>query len=215
MTHFYTRRKEGLIDLAFDPADIRASGTDGYRIKHASNWDGSFSKLIDIPLWGERSSSVPNTYNPQNIHDRYVRYLFDPADHNFEDDKVHYFKVTSLDGNSEQNTSRMEIVLAPNQSQARRPVLSLSGNAPVAGDYDNGTHLVLPVTAVDFNLVNDGGNTIYLGFGSEGSEFSIGPGDSIGDNQLNVEEINLRTDQSANSPSSLRIYTVLGQAPSL
>lgn len=215
MAHYYTRRRENLIDLAFDPSPLHVSGVDGYRIKHATNWDGSFSKLVDIPVWGGRSSSVPNTYNPGNIQNRYVRYLFDPADFSLEDDTVHYLKITSLDGASEKQTGRTLIVLTPGQVGTERPVLVLRGEAPVAGDYDSGEHLYLPSTAVSYEIDNMGASTVFLGFSSENSELKVTSGSSKSDNKLQESEVNLRTESGASNPSEVQLFLVLAQGPSL
>ena len=213
MAHYYTRRRENLVDLAFDPDPLSASGTDGWRIKHASNWDGTFSQLVDIPYWGKRDKNVLNSYNPSNIQDRYVRYIFDPVTHGLEDDTVHFLRITSLDDTTEQNTSRTLIIPTPSQVTTERPPLVLRGDAPVAADFDDGERLVLPVTAVSFTVENFGTDDIFLGFGSEGSELRVAGGEKQSDNRLQIDEVNLRT--GSGTASEVQLYLVLAQGPSI
>lgn len=216
MDHFYIRRRTNIVDLMFDPSSLDPGGgtnVDGYRIKHASNWDQSFSSLFEFSTSGGRASSIPQEVDETRVPPGYVRYLFDFTDHGLEDDSVQFIRVASLNGGTEQEVSRTLIVLAPSQVGTEHPVLVLRGNAPVAADIDGAARLVLPSTAVDFNIENFGSNEVFIGLGAAGnSELRVPGGTQIGDNRLNVDTVTLR---ASGSPTEVQLYLVLSEGPSL
>jgi hypothetical protein len=196
---------------AISPRPISA---ESYEIQNASNFDGSFTSLTQIPRRGlvSPSASDPVPTGSENSELRgYTRFRFDPADYSLDDSNVTFYKVAPIVDGVTQSASEIVIVLSADTLYQTHPALVLNGTVPVGSSVDDGVHLNMPhqTQSVVIKNISDPAEDIFLSFGAGEGELKLGQGDTFSDNKIGTWDVVLRTDSSAASPADVQVYATL------
>lgn len=207
----YTTDDGGYINIVKEAAQ-------SYELQHASNWDGSFSKIDSIPRHGGHSGS-PGADPAPTGSDRsalrsWVRFRFAPSDYGgVGDETVQFFKTAPVFDGSTQTASPILIIPTREMMFENHPGLMLDGKAPRAADKSSALELRLPYQSTSATIKNksDPAETIFFSFGSGSSEWELGQGDQFSDNKTGTSSITIRTRNGASNDARVLINVTLNR----
>jgi hypothetical protein len=188
----------------------RITGPDEYILKTALNWDLEFLAVADMVASHGRSTTVKTKDigegNPYAFRNR-IRYRFHPQDLGLVDDDVIFYKVTPSLRGVEGSDGPLHMILPPQQINENRPLLVLTGEAPI-GDAQE---FNLPLQASSFHVTNlDEASTVYLSFDDNPyQEIPIEAEASASNLKTGFSKLRIRTDALAGSPAEVSIHLTL------
>lgn len=179
---------------------------DTYDVQMATNWDAAFANVEDVPQFrGYTTPALKRHRNQLNTHTvnanqlrNYTRYLFDFEEYGYVDTEVNFMQVIpNFSGSAVSGLDvPINIILTRRQLTESHTVLVLTGEAPVAADYDNALRLLLPRQTSSYRITNletAGGDPLLMTFGTGDSEITVAPEQTISDNRTNIWEVTLRS----------------------
>jgi len=168
------RRKAGMVDLI---TPIR-SDVEGYRLKAASNFDGSFTTLLTAPVYGyvdpEVAGSQHTSYGGEN-----VRIIFKPSKYGLSDTGALWLKLYFIIGGVEQTTAPN----APSAATLLSPIGGLpttmqgiQGATTVQSSVANSQQIDFPRLVENVHIRNlSTGADLFVAFDAEGPEVQVKP----------------------------------------
>lgn len=168
------KRKPNLVDLILD----HVPGTRFYKFESATNFDGSFTTMAQIPFTGFSSASVKADPAFCNTREDKVRFRFNPVDYSLSDGDIFFLRITPIDWAGVSGTVGQMQMVIPYGTQPNRPVV-LSGVAPQGAAIANSTVIHLPSQVIGAQVQVTTGSPLFISFEDEGDEFQVttsGPG---------------------------------------
>jgi len=160
------RRKPGLVDFVTP----LVAGQEGYRLKTASNFDGSFTTLLTTTNTGYVDPSVD--LRQQNVHTgNIVRMLINPVTFSLSDTSPFWLQYVPVVGGVEQTPSGLLLVLPPTYGTS---ILAIAGNAPSGATQANSLRLDFPRLVTDLHIHNEHASAdLMVAFDVGGPEIKI------------------------------------------
>lgn len=158
----------------------RRPGVRAFRFKAATNWDaGAFTAFQDVPTYGIRSASVPDSSYGVGRFDHAHRFLFNPADYSVAvpavvDDAPIYVRVAPIDDAGVVGADEAIHVILPYNSAPNRPFV-MQGTVPIGAALANSLEVQLPMSCNDFDFSNDGAADLFVAFERPGGEYRVQP----------------------------------------
>jgi hypothetical protein len=174
-------RSLGLVDIIMP----KKEGTDGYRVRAASNFDGVFVDLFTVPFGGGfldpavdrgRLSEMPGGQN-------HVRATFNPSsyglggaiDAGIFDSRQFWLQFQPLLDGVPGDASPPILILSPGQRRGGH--VAISGTALSQAGIADSMALVIGHQMEECNFVNnDESTSLFLGFEEGGPEVEVSPG---------------------------------------
>ena len=155
-----TRRRPNYVDIT-TPFTY---GVDGYRLKYASNFDGSFTTFLTSTNIGYRDPSInPYSTDAQPLggftgqvgSGRNVRIIFNPATYSITDTSSFWLQFVQVIGGVEQTPGAPTLVL-PDSAHKGVGIVTIHGTSPASPPLQ----LDLPGLMSDFRVHNEGGSLL-------------------------------------------------------
>lgn len=171
------RRKPNLVDLLVR----KRPGITGFRFGAAANFDATFTAFATVLNHGVKSPSVPDVY-VGNVGSQFrdqVRFVFDPADYfatapALVDANQFFLRVESRNPDGSFNSPEaMHLVLPPPVEPNR--AINLRGTVPSGASLAAALEIQLPGQCIDFDILNDGGASMFVAFHPTGGEHQVIP----------------------------------------
>ena len=173
------RRRPNLLDIII-PKD---SGTQGYRLDTASNFDGSFTTILTADI----SSGYldPNLVRAQKhltlqaLNNRgHVRVTFDPASFSLTDSQQFWLKFVPVDYSGTPGTPSSPMLILPEEKLRGDSVVVVTGSAPDGATVANSLPLLLPFRSQDLTIRNNSSsNSLFVATEDGGGEITV-PGNN-------------------------------------
>ncbi len=157
-------------------------GSDGYRLKWATNFDGSFSTVLTSTNIGFVDPNInPNVIDAQPLGGsasnggRNVRIVFNPATYGITDTSSFWLQFVRTVGGVEQTPGAPTLIL-PDSANHGVGIVTIHGNAPNAATSAGSLQIDLPRVMEDFHIHNeDGSNNLFLSTEQSGAETQLRP----------------------------------------
>lgn len=161
------RRKPGLVDFVTP----LVAGQDGYRLKAASNFDGSFTTLLTATNTGYVDPSVDLRQQTVQPGNNIVRMLINPTTFSITDTAPFWLQYVPVVGGSEGTPSGLLLVLPPTYGTS---ILAISGNAPNGANQAASLRLDLPRLITDLRIHNEHASAdLVVAFDAGGPEIKL------------------------------------------
>lgn len=182
------RRRPHIVDF-YTPFTY---GVDGYRLKWASNFDGSFTTILTSTNVGFIDSNVNrNVIETQPTTGKDVRIVFDPTTYSIPDVNSFWLKFVPVTGGVEGTAGAPTLVL-PDSVNKGVGMVTIQGNAPSGTDSTGSLQLDLPFLMRDFRIHNqDGTNNLYVSMEQSGPEVQCQPDKSAQLTSFNATQASL------------------------
>jgi hypothetical protein len=168
------RRRPHIVDL-YAPL---TQGLDqfGYRVKWASNFDGSFAVIINSTNVGFLDPNVNRMrIESQPTTGTDVRIVFDPTSYGITDTQSFWLQYAQVIGGVETTVSAPTLIL-PDSANKGQGIVTIQGNAPSGAASANSLQLDLPFLMQNIEITNnDSSNTLYVSTEQGGPEVPVGP----------------------------------------
>ena len=172
------RRRPGYVDVV-TPFTY---GVDGYRLKAASNYDGSFTSILTSSNVGFRDPAInPNLVDAQPMGgtasngSRNIRIVFNPTTYGLTDTSSFWLQFVQTIGGVEQTPGAPTLIL-PDSANHGVGIVTIHGNAPSGAASANSLQIDLPRLAEDFHIHNeDAANYLYVSTEAGGAETQLKP----------------------------------------
>lgn len=167
------RRRPHLVDVLFP----LTAGVQTYRLKWASNFDGSFTQFLDSTNVGFLDPSInPAVVGSQPTAGRQVRVVFDPATYSIPDAEPFWLQYWTVPFGGAEEQQSAAVLILPDSSNHGIGVITIHGTAPSAGSVSGSLQIELPRRMCDIRIRNEGaGNSIYLATEENGAEMEFPP----------------------------------------
>jgi len=168
------RRRPHIVDVLFP----LTAGVQTYRLKWASNFDGSFTQFLDSTNVGFLDPSInPAVVGSQPTAGRQVRVVFDPDTYSIPDAEPFWLQYWTVPfGGAEEQQSAAALIL-PDSSNHGVGIVTIHGTAPSAMDVSGSLQIDLPRMMQDIRIHNeDGTNSLFVATEEGGAETKLGPG---------------------------------------
>ena len=162
------RRRPQLVDIVTP----FVYGTTEYRLKWASNFDGSFTQIIASKATGYIDPAVNPAVIQPIFNQGQVRIVFDPTAAGWSitnPSGAIWLKLARYDGTSETYVSPPTLLLSDDTHHGVGTVI-VSGNAPSGVSISNSLQLDLPFASEDIRIVNQGAHDLYVATEAGGAE---------------------------------------------
>jgi hypothetical protein len=160
------RRKPGLVDFVTP----LVAGQEGYRLKTASNFDGSFTTILTTTNTGYVDPTIDlrqQTVQTGNI----VRMLINPTTFSLTDTAPFWLQYVPVVGGIEGTPSGLLLVLPPTYGTS---ILAISGNAPNGANQAASLRLDFPRLVTDLHIHNEHASAdLVVAFDASGPEIKI------------------------------------------
>lgn len=160
------RRKPGLVDFVTP----LVAGQDGYRLKTATNFDGSFATILTTTNTGYVDPTVDlrqQSVQPGNI----VRMLINPTTFSLVDTAPFWLQYVPVVNGVEGTPSGLLLVLPPTYGTS---ILAISGNAPSGANQAASLRLDFPRLVTDLRIHNEHASSdLMVGFDVGGPEIKV------------------------------------------
>ncbi len=162
--------------------DVRVSQkatVQSYIFKASANFDGSFTNLQAVPIYGFKSPSVDlSGFDASNSSRNQTRFIFNPDDYTVgssfvSNSKTFWLKVAEIIGGVEQTAGPAHMVL-PFDGCVER-IIAMSGSAPNGASIANSMEIQLPSQCVGTRIQNNSSNPLMIAFNLNGPEITISP----------------------------------------
>lgn len=209
--NLFTTDSNGSITMVQEAAEA-------YELQHASDWDGTFSTLLDIPRNGGTSSSASADPAPTGSEHstlrNWVRYRLAPSDYgSLDDNSVEFFRLAPVFDGTTQSANTIFFIPTVEMMYDNHPSVVLDGDAPKAADRSSAREIRFPFQTSSVRVKNLSSEYQYISFGEGSGEWKLGGGDVFSDNKLGTRSIRMRTDNSAPSAGAIQAYVTLNTHP--
>ncbi len=160
------RRKPGYVDLV---TPLVPGPTNTYRLKWASNFDGSFSTFLTVGHSGYLDPSIPSIIQGV-LQPDIVRLVFNPTTFSIPDTAPIWLKLVRVVGGVEGTSTAPTLVLPPNYGM---PSLAISGTAPLGANITESLQIDFPRTMGELRLHNEDNQHLALAFSETGPEITL------------------------------------------
>ena len=167
------RRRPGIVDVV-TPFTY---GVQTYRLKWASNFDGSYATFLDSTNVGYLDPTInPAVVGSQPTSSRQVRIVFNPSTYSILDTAPFWLQLWTVPvGGSEAQQSAGGLIL-PDSSNHGAGIVTIHGAAPAAADHTGSLQIDLPGMMQDIRIHNeDGINNLYVATDPNGAESALFP----------------------------------------
>lgn len=180
------RRRPNYVDVV-TPFTL---GSDGYRLKWASNFDGSFTSFLTAPNTGFVDPSInPNIIDAQPMGGiasnggRHVRIIFNPATFSIPDASSFWLVFVQTVAGVEQTPSAPTLIL-PDSANHGVGMVTIKGNAPNVANSGLSLQIDLPRLMESFHIHNEssisanpptGGSNLFVSTEAGGAETAVPP----------------------------------------
>lgn len=151
-------------------------GTVEYRIKYASNFDGSFTTIIAAPSIGFLDPTIQQSViasAPGNL----VRIVFDPTNYTIPSDaKSIWLQFARYDGSSETYVSPPTLLL-PDEANHGVGIVTIAGVAPNVASSDLALQIDLPALMFDMRVHVSTGSALLVSTEKGGAETQFPSGE--------------------------------------
>jgi hypothetical protein len=163
-------RYPGLIDMHWP---IR-SGIKSYDLKFATNFDGVFALIANVPATGYKSRTAASNRFDSGQFRGQTRVQINPADFEISDSIPIWIRMDQIGWNGVVGLDEGMLLVLPFNPQPKRAII-LHGNVPAAADVAHSLELNLPQQCFNQNIQNDGSVDMMVAFEPNGYEFRVPP----------------------------------------
>ena len=173
------RRRPNIVDV-YTPVQ---TAVDGYRLKWAQNFDGTFATIITSSKVGYLDPNVNrNVIETQPTAGRDVRIVFDPVTHTIDDTKAFWLQFFPVINNVEQTPGAPTLVL-PSDANHGVGVVIIQGTAPTGTPLQ----LDLPMLMQEIRISNeDASNDLLVAMEDGGPQMHVEPAPTVGTQTLSI-----------------------------
>lgn len=157
-------------------------GTDGYRLKWATNFDASFTTFITAPNTGFVDGSInPNVIDAQPMGGeasnggRNLRIIFNPTTFSIPDTSSFWLQFVQVIAGVEQTPGAPTLIL-PDSANHGVGIVTIHGNAPSGASTANTLQIDFPRLMEDIHIHNEAASTsLFVSTQSGGAETLVPP----------------------------------------
>lgn len=196
------RRRANLVDILTPKRD----GVQGYRLKAAKNFDGTFQTMVTGDISTGFLDPAIDTRVLQAVPSRdRVRIVFDPATFsgapwNLVDSDHFWLRFFPVDFAGVEGTGGARVLIIPDDELAAQGRVIIRGEAPIGATVANSLRLDLPFRMKNIYIRSNepsGGNFMAVATTPGGSERLIDPGEEAEFFEGAVETLMVRGDTGA------------------